>query len=220
MFRFHSLLFTAAILILLPAAASASVLCGDCNSDGLVNGLDATLAAQIAGGLVPATGLRVAACDVDGDGPVTILDAQQIANPAGVRNCPVCGDCRPDGVPFTGADCVSLGGAIPGTSNFAVCDMDGDGAQGTAADFLGCTIGFPATDCALCGDCELDGDVDIVDALVAAQIDAMLIVLDPAATSQRSACDVNVNGAVDILDAQAIAQAAAGIPGTLNCPVP
>jgi hypothetical protein len=64
----------------------------------------------------------------------------------------------------------------------------------------------------LCGDCNGDGQLNIVDALVAAQSAAGLF-LPPS----LERCDVNSSTAVDIVDALLMAQAAAGLAPTLSC---
>jgi hypothetical protein len=68
-----------------------------------------------------------------------------------------------------------------------------------------------------CGDCTGDGTVGILDALLAAQMGASLVVPIPP---QDVDCDVDASGAITILDALGIAQAAAGMPVTLTCPGP
>jgi hypothetical protein len=72
----------------------------------------------------------------------------------------------------------------------------------------------------LCGDCNQDGVVSILDALVGAQHAAGLVVL---AGMPFTACNVigllepDPGALVDILDALTIAQSAAGLPATLTC---
>jgi hypothetical protein len=66
----------------------------------------------------------------------------------------------------------------------------------------------------LCGDCNANGTVDIVDALAGAQHSVGAMTL----TGQRfTNCDVNSSGAVDIVDALFIAQASTGLAVSLNC---
>lgn len=55
--------------------------CGDVNSDGAVNVVDALLAAQIAASIFTPTPCQQINADVDGNGVVTVLDALRIANP-------------------------------------------------------------------------------------------------------------------------------------------
>lgn len=64
----------------------------------------------------------------------------------------------------------------------------------------------------LCGDCDLDSDVDIVDALTGAQHAVGLNLLGGQAFLN---CDVNLTSSVDVVDALTIAQAATGLPVTL-----
>jgi hypothetical protein len=75
----------------------------------------------------------------------------------------------------------------------------------------------------LCGDCNQDGGVTVLDALLAAQHGVAIITLAGEAFS-----NCNVTGAVepdpgpvvDVLDALTIAQEAAGLAPPLSCCVP
>jgi hypothetical protein len=67
----------------------------------------------------------------------------------------------------------------------------------------------------MCGDCNLDAAVTILDALVAAQISAGLLVPTQA---QQGCCDVDSSMNIAIIDALLIAQDAAGLVVTLMCP--
>lgn len=69
----------------------------------------------------------------------------------------------------------------------------------------------------LCGDCNADGAVNVLDALTGAQAAAGTLTVPPM---QVFDCDVDSSGSVDILDALLIAQFAAGLPVTLTCIVP
>lgn len=75
-----------------------------------------------------------------------------------------------------------------------------------------CLAGGCAT--TLCGDCNLDGTLNILDSLTAAQHAVATISLSGAAFDN---CDADTNGNVDILDALLLAQAAAGLPVTPSC---
>lgn len=66
----------------------------------------------------------------------------------------------------------------------------------------------------LCGDCNGDGAVTILDALAAAQSAVGTRTLTPM---QFASCDVDMDGDVDILDALLIAQVSAGLPVMLTC---
>ena len=68
-----------------------------------------------------------------------------------------------------------------------------------------------------CGDCDQAGlpAPNIVDALIAAQIAAAVVLPTP---QQIGCCDVNDTRTVDVIDALLIAQVAAQLPITLNCP--
>jgi hypothetical protein len=63
------------------------------------------------------------------------------------------------------------------------------------------------------GDCDLDQDLDIVDALLAAQ--AAVGLQSPGGVS-RAQCEVDGSGVLDVTDALQIAQAAVGLPVTLG----
>jgi hypothetical protein len=65
-----------------------------------------------------------------------------------------------------------------------------------------------------CGDCNGDGGITIMDALLAAQHAVALIELDADPYRQ---CDVDRSTVITALDAMMIARAAAGMPATLNC---
>ena len=73
---------------------------------------------------------------------------------------------------------------------------------------------FQVPSMALCGDCDGDGSVTILDALAAAHHGAGIITL---VGQQFTDCDVNSTAQVDVLDALILAQAAAGLGVTLNC---
>ena len=66
----------------------------------------------------------------------------------------------------------------------------------------------------VCADCDGTMTVTILDALVAAQHSAGLIVLTG---TQFVSCDVDLTSSVTILDALVIAQVAAGLPAALMC---
>lgn len=77
---------------------------------------------------------------------------------------------------------------------------------------LGVLAAGPAL--AQCGDCDLDGDVDIVDALVVAQHASQINLI----TGPRLLrCDADGNGNVDINDALVIAQTASGQQPPMPC---
>ncbi|MCH9647573.1 MAG: hypothetical protein K0U98_04995 [Deltaproteobacteria bacterium] len=81
-----------------------------------------------------------------------------------------------------------------------------------ALGFLGILATGPAM--AQCGDCDLDGDVDIVDALVVAQHASQINLI----TGPRLLrCDADGNGNVDINDALVIAQTASGQQPPMPC---
>lgn len=68
-----------------------------------------------------------------------------------------------------------------------------------------------------CGDCDIDGQVTILDALAAAQI--ALDLWTPIDVDAWVCCDVvpPFTGSPDILDALAIMQASLGLPVLLMC---
>lgn len=69
----------------------------------------------------------------------------------------------------------------------------------------------------VCGDCDGDGDVDILDALCASQIAAGLIM--PTFLDMLR-CDVDSDGDIDIIDSLLMARVSAGFPIMLMCPIP
>jgi hypothetical protein len=106
-----------------------------------------------------------------------------------------------DGV-FTGVDSVS--GA-------AIIDNDADLTDSWVVVLCGAT---------LCGDCNGDGFVTILDALTAAQHSAAIITLtgtDFTNCNVIGAVEPDPAAAVDILDALTLAQSAAGLPVMLVC---
>lgn len=66
----------------------------------------------------------------------------------------------------------------------------------------------------ICGDCDGDQVLSIIDALRAAQIGAALITPTPA---DLAVCDVDSDTDIDVLDALRMAQAAAQLPVPLTC---
>ncbi|MCP3961805.1 MAG: hypothetical protein GY719_28515 [bacterium] len=66
----------------------------------------------------------------------------------------------------------------------------------------------------VCGDCDADFDVDVVDALVASQYASGLNPLTPP-----DECDVNGSGGTSIVDALLISQFSAGVISSLSCPL-
>jgi len=207
-------------VVFLTGPVSADLLCGDCNSDGVIDAKDADFAALLAATPSLRTGARAAKCDVDGDNDITILDALQIANPpVGGFRCFECQDCDGMGGFDATTDCARIQDIADGAVNppssltplFAVCDLDGNGAIEDADANL-----CPNGACGRCGDCNHDGNIDIVDALVAAQHAAGQITLAPGC--QFNVCDVNGSGAIDITDALSIAQHSAGLITLGPCP--
>lgn len=70
--RLLVLLAAAALIMTAPAAFAAA---GDCNGDGVVD--DADLEAIIAANSSVATGTSLEACDYDGDGAISLADANE-----------------------------------------------------------------------------------------------------------------------------------------------
>ena len=65
----------------------------------------------------------------------------------------------------------------------------------------------------LCGDCDANSDVALPDVLAAAQ-EALGGYAGPL---DRRGCDVDSDGAIDVLDALLLAQPLVGLPVTLTC---
>ena len=61
----------------------------------------------------------------------------------------------------------------------------------------------------------MDGDMDILDSLRAAQLAAGLIMPTPP---DFPVCNVDADGDIDVIDALLMAQFAAGLPVILVCP--
>ena len=66
----------------------------------------------------------------------------------------------------------------------------------------------------LCGDCDLDGQLRILDALLAARIAVGLESVTPV---QTMLCDVDSSGDITVVDALRMAQAAASLGTVLTC---
>jgi hypothetical protein len=70
----------------------------------------------------------------------------------------------------------------------------------------------------ICGDCDADGNVAIIDALRVARLGVGLLPLRPC--EDFANCDVNGDGNLQVTDALAIARLSAGLPQTLHCSLP
>jgi len=171
---------------------------------------------QISFDLTPdslASGTVDAQFDYSLDGGATYLPA----TPGGTSTNPLIGapimavanfewDSRADGV--------ALVALVPGVLVRATVD-DGTPLTGSCE-----TPPFDVDNTSLCpgtcGDCDSNGmGPDILDALIAAQISAGLVVPSMA---QQGCCDVNSSMAVEIIDALLMAQASAGLSVSLACP--
>lgn len=111
------------------------------------------------------------------------------------------------------ADGVGVVMSMPGVLCRATID---DGLLTAQCSTLPFTVDNSSLCIATCGDCNLSmAPPDILDALIAAQIAAFLIMPTPL---QLGCCDVNASGAVSIIDALLTAQSAAGLAVVLTCP--
>lgn len=143
--------------------------------------------------------------DIDGDGDLDAIEpvSQNAPNTVWSNN---------GGRIFTSVQTLGMNNS----REITCADIDGDSDlfasvnDGTATDSETYFGGV-----CMCGDCDLDGDVDILDALRAAQIAVGLIMPTPI---DRQVCDVDADTDIDIIDALFIAQVAAGLPVVLNCP--
>ena len=72
---FRTTLILLGILALLASAPAALAAAGDCNGDGSVDQAD--LDALVAANNTVATGTSMANCDYDGDGTISLADANQ-----------------------------------------------------------------------------------------------------------------------------------------------
>lgn len=87
--------------------------------------------------------------------------------------------------------------------------LTGRFAAGVAIGLLMLILTPAAALASICGDCDGNGRITILDALVAAQhASGVITITGPRLLS----CDADASGAVDILDALAIAAEAAGLP--------
>jgi hypothetical protein len=117
------------------------------------------------------------------------------------------------------ADCLAVVPGVESTAspNATALTVAGGLVSGTMASpayqarfevlCLGCGV-------TLCGDCNGDGAITILDSLAAARHAVALVVLTGV---QFASCDVDRDGDVDVLDSLRVAQAAAGLSVTLTC---
>jgi hypothetical protein len=120
-------------------------------------------------------------------------------------------------------------GLVPGTPEVFVWDTATDGLSPPSSGVIvratvddgastaDCEVSFDV-DCA-CGDCNSNGTpLEILDALVAAQISAGLSPPAPATAQQVLCCDATGDTSITILDALRMAQGAAGLTVSMDCP--
>jgi hypothetical protein len=121
-------------------------------------------------------------------------------------------------------------GLVPGTPEVFIWDTATDGLSPPSSGVIvrasvddgtstaNCETTSFDIDCA-CGDCNSNGTpLEILDALVAAQISAGLSPPAPATAQQELCCDATGDSSITILDALRMAQGAAGLPVSLDCP--
>lgn len=197
----------------LTGAAARAQTCGDCNLDGTVNVLD------VIATLGTIEGPRLQDCDVTHDGVVTLADAVRIAFLPATVDCPVCGDRNLDRT-VDGADLLAVYGAQGQPvidARDAVSSLDGDlEIAGPDLFYLSTSLtqGTPRH-CTACGDCDQNGEIDVLDALVAAQAAAGLRTI-PAGRPLDS-CDLDGDGALSMAEATQISRFAGHLDPTLSC---
>ena len=211
-----SVLTASSIFLLLGVPDAHAQSCGDCNNDGTVDFQD------VIATFAPVQGPRLLDCDVTHDGDVNAADAFRIfgsiVGPA-VLDCLDCGDCNRDRS-FDGADLLStfnlLNQPVLRAAD-AACSTDGDleiGSRDLFETSIGLTQGPPPL-CTGCGDCTQNGQVDVLDALVAAQAAVGLRTLP--AGRPFAACDLDGDGALTTAEATEISRFAAHLEPTLSC---
>jgi hypothetical protein len=117
-------------------------------------------------------------------------------------------------------DAVTFGRQLDDTSTGRLPD-GGSAIVTFAPPTPGATNGPPPPTCpvTICGDCDQDGDIDVLDSLAASQHAVGLVQLTGAALAS---CDVDVGSspvpvAVTIVDALTIARVASGLVAALDC---
>lgn len=78
-------------------------------------------------------------------------------------------------------------------------------------------VGPAAAQVGACADCDLNGQVNVLDALQIARFDLQLI--GPPTPQEMAACDVNGDNQLNVLDSLVVAQVDAGLPVPLACVV-
>ena len=143
-------------------------------------------------------------------------DADAVAGPTGEASTPATSD---------GSGSTSGGNATQGSGGGDLANSSGSGGGQGGDDSSGATGGgntnttsdYPPSDCQpvkLCGDCNNDGKVSVLDALLAAQHDEGINKLEGV---HFASCDVDNNGVVDDADSQLIAEFAVDLPVKLTC---
>ncbi len=211
-----SLLTVSCAFLWLAVPGAQAQTCGDCNNDGTVTFAD------VIATLGPVQGPRLLDCDVTHDGDVTVADAIRIwgsiTGPA-VLDCLDCGDCNLDRS-VDGGDLLTLSTMLNQPvvrAADAACSTDGDLERDSEDLFylsISQTQGTPLH-CSTCGDCDQNGVINILDALVAAQ--AAVGVRTVPAGRPLDSCDLDGDGMLSIGEATEISRFAAHLEPILSC---